>query len=419
MPNSELIPHLFRTEFTKIVAVLCKTYGFANIQLAEDLVSETFLKATETWGLKGLPENPTAWLYTVAKNKTKDHFKHTAVFNTKVRPDLKSNAVHTSSDNLEIDWSETNIEDSQLQMLFAVCNPLLSNEAQIGLALRILCGFGVDEIASALLTTKATINKRLYRAKEKFREAKIELVMPADEEINERLSSVLSVIYLLYNEGYYSASSDKAMRKDLCFEAMRLLLVLINNLQTNDPIANALLALFCFHSSRFDARIDASGATILYEDQDQSKWEPELIQRGEYYLNEAAQGPILSKYHIEASIAFWHTRIEIDEKEKWHQILQLYNRLLQIEYSPIIALNRTYALSKSEGNAVALKEALKINLADNHLYHSLLAELYVKIDPIKQLEQLQKALGLAKNEHDKIVTLQKIEKLKSKTETNE
>ncbi|MFT5823794.1 MAG: RNA polymerase sigma factor (sigma-70 family) [Crocinitomix sp.] len=414
MPNTELIPHLFRTEFTKIVAVLCKTYGFANIQLAEDLVSETFLKATETWGLKGLPENPTAWLYTVAKNKTKDYFKHRAVFNSKVRPDLKSSSDHADLDHIEIDWSETNIKDSQLQMLFAVCNPLLTNEAQIGLALRILCGFGVDEIASALLTSKTTVNKRLYRAKEKFRAAKIELVMPADDEINERLNSVLAVIYLLYNEGYYATSVDKAVRKDLCFEAMRLLLVLINNTQTNVPAANALLALFCFHSSRFEARIAVNGAAILYEDQDQSKWEPELIQRGEYYLNEAAQGAILSKYHLEASIAFWHTRIDLDAQEKWYQILQLYNRLLQIEYSPVIALNRTYALAKSEGKAVALKEALKINLADNHLYHSLLAELYIGIDSEKQLEHLEIALSLTINEHDKIITLHKIEKLKAK-----
>lgn len=413
MPNTELIPHLFRTEFTKIVAVLCKTYGISNIQLAEDLVSETFLKATETWGLKGLPENPTAWLYTVAKNKTKDYFKHTAVFNSKVRPAIKATTTESNIDSLEVDLSESNIKDSQLQMLFAVCNPKLSKEAQIGLALRVLCGFGVDEIASSLLTSTATINKRLYRAKEKFRIEKIELVMPQGEAIHERLNSVLSVIYLLYNEGYYSASDDKAMRKDLCFEAMRLLLILIQNKETNVPSANALLALFCFHSSRFDARIDANGSSILYEDQDQTKWEPELIKRGEYYLNEAAKGSVLSKYHLEASIAFWHTRTELNEKEKWFQILQLYNRLLQIEYSPVIALNRTYALSKSEGNAVALKEALKINLTDNHLYHSLVAELYIGIDEKKQLEHLQQALSLSSNDRDKIITFRKIKEIQT------
>jgi RNA polymerase sigma factor (sigma-70 family) len=411
MPNTELIPHLFRTEFTKIVAVLCKTYGFANIQLAEDLVSETFLKATETWGLKGLPENPTAWLYTVAKNKTKDHFKHTAVFNTKVSPELKANHATELHVEKEIDWSDSNINDSQLEMLFAVCNPVLSKEAQIGMALRVLCGFGIDEIASALLTTKSTINKRLHRSKEKFREEKIELRMPSDDEINERLNSVLSVIYLLFNEGYYSASTDKAMRKDLCFEAMRLLLILIHNPRTNIPVANALLALFCFHASRFDARLDNTGASILYNDQDQSKWEQELIQRGEYYLNEGAKAPILSKYHLEASIAFWHTRIGMNEKEKWAHILQLYNRLLQIEYSPIVALNRTYALSQAENNAIALKEALKINLAENHLYHSLVAELYIGIDTEKQLSHLKQALSLSQNERDQIIIKRKISQL--------
>lgn len=413
MPNKKLIPHLFRTEFTKIVAVLCKTYGFANIQLAEDLVSETFLKATETWGLKGVPDNPTAWLYTVAKNKTKDYFKHTAVFNAKISPNLRANAENEAADEVDMDWSDSNINDSQLQMLFAVCNPKLSKEAQIGMALRVLCGFGVDEIASALLTTKSTINKRLFRTKEKFRTENIELDMPSDSEINERLNSVLSVIYLLYNEGYYSASTDKAMRKDLCFEAMRLLLILIDNSRTNLPVSNALLALFCFHSSRFEARLDDNGEAVLYNDQDQSKWELELIERGEFYLNEAAKGAVLSKYHLEASIAYWHTRIGMNEKEKWSQILQLYNRLLQIEYSPIVALNRTYALSQAENNVIALKEALKINLVDNHLYHSLLAELYIGVDSERQFKHLEIALSLTVNERDKMITLRKIEQLRS------
>lgn len=411
MAENQLIPHLFRSEFAKIVAVLCKTYGIENVQLAEDFASETFLKAAETWGIKGVPENPTAWLYIVAKNKAKDYFKHTGIFAQKIRPNLEQQQLGADvNTDWEIDLSEDNIQDSQLQMIFAVCNPVLANEAQIAMALRVLCGFGVDEIANALLSNKATINKRLFRAKEKFRSEKIELKFPAPHEIEGRMENVLAVLYLLYNEGYYSTTVAQAIRKDLCFEAMRLLLILINNKATFFPPAAALMALFCFHASRFDARTDDQGQVVLYDDQDQTKWSLDLIQKGEYYLNLSAKGSVLSKYHLEASIAFWHTQVEVDEERKWKAILQLYNRLLQVEYSPVAALNRTYALSRAEGKEKALNEALKINLDQNHLYHILLAGFYADLDPEKELIHLNRALTLAPNEQTKRHILKKIDK---------
>ncbi len=408
MPKRDLIPHLFRKEFAKIVAVLCKTYGLANVQLAEDLASETFLIATETWGLKGIPDNPTGWLYRVAKNKAKDHFKHVHVFTEKVSLALQQDQKNQVDSFGEIDLSETNIKDSQLQMLFAICNPLVSNEAQIAMALRVLCGFGVDEIASALLASKSTVNKRLFRAKEKFRIHKIELKLPEKNQIDERLNNVLLILYLLYNEGYYSTTVAEAVRKELCFESMRLLLMLINNKETFTPSAAALMALFCFHASRFEARLDENGELILYADQDITKWNVDLIKKGEYYLNLSANGNMVSKYHLEASIAFWHTQPEVDEKIKWRNILQLYNRLLQVEYSPVTALNRTYALFKAEGREKALKEALKINLIDSHLYHSLLAELYEKWDLDKRNYHLKMAYDLAETEVDKSVISRKM-----------
>ena len=409
MADKELIPNLFRSEFAKIVAVLCKTYGIANLQLAEDLVSETFLKATETWGLKGVPDNPTAWLYTVAKNKTKDHFKHVQIFATKIDPELKHLAKEAYTEpDFEIDLSESNINDSLLQMLFAVCNPILSNEAQIGMALRILCGFGVDEIAKALLTSKATINKRLFRAKEKFRIQKIDLSLPDNNAIENRLDNVLSVLYLLFNEGYFSTTVEKTIRKDLCFESMRLLYLLLNNATTNKSNTNALMALFCFHASRFETRTNKEGEVVLYDDQDKNKWDSELIRLGEFYLNEAAKGNSYSKYHIEASIAFYHTRIEIDQEEKWRSILQLYNKLLQIEYSPIAALNRTYALAKAKGKKIAINEALKINLQNNYLYHALLADLYENENAEKRMAHLKKAIELSPTDQAKKVFLKKM-----------
>lgn len=406
MKESELIPHLFRSEFSKIVAVLSKTFGLSNIQLAEDIVSDTFLKATETWGLKGAPENPTAWLYFVAKNKAKDYFKREQNFTQKIITDLRQK--QDSSETFEIDLSDSNIKDSQLQMLFAVCNPIISKEAQIALALRVLCGFGIEEISNALLSNKSTINKRLVRAKETFRKNNISLTFPPEKELPIRLNNILSILYLLFNEGYYSPSSEKTIKKELCIEAMRLLYMLLNNKASNQPEGNALMALFCFHASRYDARINGNNEPISYDEQDKTKWDHKLIQKGELYIKKSSIGNRLTKYHLEALIAFWHTRIAFDNKEKWENILQLYNQLIQIEYSPITALNRTYALAMVYGKEAGLKEALKINLNKNHFYHSLLAELYNGLYPKKEIRHLKLALELAETKKDKNLILKKL-----------
>ena len=411
MQEQELIPHLFRTEYRKIIAVLCKLFGIEYIEIAEDIVSDTFLLASETWGLKGLPTNPTAWLYTVSKNKALDILKHNKIFIDKIALEIKQR--EPESHEIEIDWSSKNINDSQLQMMFAICHPCISTEAQIGLSLSILCGFGVDEIADAFLTNKETIYKRLARAKEKLREEKIKIELPDQTEINNRLATVLTTLYLLFSEGYYSSSQNTILRKDLCVEAMRLNLMLVENEKTNTPFANALLSLMCFHSSRFEARANQNGEIILYEDQDETIWNKELIAKGEYYLNRSSTGTQLSKYHLEAGIAYWHTQKK-DTLEKWENILQLYNRMLQIEYSPIAALNRTYALSKANGKNEAIVEAEKLNLSGNHLYHSLLGNLYTNVDNKKALNHFQLALALAKTNADKTVIATNIERLKEK-----
>ncbi|HEY2726031.1 MAG TPA: sigma-70 family RNA polymerase sigma factor, partial [Parafilimonas sp.] len=300
MEQLELIPHLFRTEFSKITSVLCKLFGIEHIEIAEDIASETFLAAVETWSYKGLPQNPVAWLYAVAKNKAKNYLHHNAIFQKKIAPEIK----HSSSSlcENEIDLSEKNITDSQLQMLFALCHPSIPAEAQIGLSLRILCGFGIDEIANAFLSNKETINKRLFRAKEKLRTEKVEIEFPPATEINKRLETVLTTLYLLFNEGYYSESSDTILRDDLCLEAMRLSYLLIENEQTNQPQVNALFSLMCFHASRFAARKNENGEIILYEDQDENLWNKELIEKGAYYLNQSSHGNSISKYHLEAGI---------------------------------------------------------------------------------------------------------------------
>jgi len=408
MQEKELIPHLYRTEFRKITAVLAKVFGIAHIEVAEDIVSDTFLLAAETWGLKGVPNNPVAWLYTVAKNKAKDMLKHDAIFNQKVIDKLKP--IETGTPEIEIDLSGKNIQDSQLQMMFAICHPGIPPEAQIGLSLRILCGFGIEEIATAFLTNKETINKRLFRAKEKLKELQVKIEFPPEAEINNRIHNVLTTLYLLFNEGYYSSTKDRILSKELCLEAMRLTYMLIENESTNKPFVNALLSLMCFHASRFEARTNAKGELVLYDEQDTSLWNQELISRGEYYLNKAASGNELSKYHVEAAIAYWHTT-KNNDGEKWDKILQLYNKLLIIEYSPIAALNRTYALSKVYGNEQAIAEAEKLNLSNNHLYHILLGDLYFTVDAARAVEHLNNALKLSRSAADRKVISDKIRKL--------
>lgn len=407
METQELIPNLFRNEFSKIVSVLCKTFGISNIHLAEDIASETFLVATETWSLKGIPVNPKAWLYAVAKNKTKDYFKRNSIFNHKIIPELSNK--QTTSHPIEIDLSTENIEDSQLKMLFTVCNPVLSSESQISLALRVLCGFGIGEIASALVTTKSTINKRLQRAKATYKKHHIELDFPEPEELEQRQANVLTIIYLLFNEGYYSSVAEKNMRKTLCIEAMRLLYLFLDH--QNIPGANALMALFCFHASRFEARKDEMGSPVLYENQQAEKWDKALILKGENYLRKSATGNALTKYHLEATIAYYHT-VATDVENKWEKILQLYNNLLQVQYSPMAALNRTYALSMVHGKQAALAEALKINLSGNYLYHLLLAELYKGTDYKEELAHLQTALKLVKTNSERKIIETKIANIK-------
>lgn len=404
--EKDFLKHLFQQEFSKMVAVISKLYGLQHIELAEDIVSETFLVATETWESKGVPQNPSAWLYMVAKQKTLQHFRRNKIFDEKIAPEIKNS---TPQQEAEPEFSPEHIRDSQLQMLFAVCNPAIAGEAQIGLALRILCGFGIDEIAEAFLSNKETINKRLFRAKEKLRTENIKMELPPEKEVSARLDNVLHIIYLLFSEGYYSKTQNEILRKDLCLEAMRLALMLTGYEKTNLPKTNALLALMCFHASRFDARQTSDGAQILYEDQDDALWDSELIKQGTYFLNISAEGNEITSYHLEAAIAYHHC-IKEDTVEKWEEILQLYNRLLMINYSPAVALNRTYALYKANGREIALAEAVKLRLDDNHFYHLLLAELYTGTDNTKAKQSFEKALTLAKTEAEKQLISEKLNK---------
>lgn len=407
--HKELIPHLFRQEYARMTAVLCRHFGLRHIEIAEDIASDTFLKASENWAINGIPKNPTAWLYTVARNKAKDYFKHISVFETQIKKEIIPSELEAEQN---FEFSNQIIYDSQLAMIFAVCNPANPTESQICLALQILCGFSVEEIANAFLTKTETIKKRLLRARANLRNDNFQIKELGLLEITSRLDTVLKTLYLLFNEGYFSKTYNQQIRKEFCSEAVRIMLVLTDSDNTNTPQTNALLALMCFQSSRLEARINEKGETILFDEQDKNLWDKTLIEKGNYYLVNACKGNEVSKYHLEAGIAYWHTTPT--DENKWQHILELYNQLILIEYSPITALNRTFAFAKVYGHNRAISEAEKLKLTHSNYYHELLAYLYADIDFDKAIYHYERAIELTKSKSEKQTLTKEIERLKEK-----
>jgi RNA polymerase sigma factor (sigma-70 family) len=410
MSEIDIVPHLFRTEFSKIVAVLTQSFGLDHIEVAEDIAGETFLLALDTWPYKGKPANPTAWLYTVAKNKVKNHLARQQNFETNIAEKLTDN--HQPNE-IAINFSDQQIADSQLRMLFTVCHPSISTSAQICLALRILCGLGLNEIADAFLTNTETIHKRLQRAKEKLKAAKLQVEIPDPNTINQRLDTVLHTLYLLFSEGYYSESNNSVIREELCIEALNLNYLLLNNPSTNNHATNALMSLMCFQSSRLKARQAANGEMVLYDHQDPNLWDTEFIEKGFYYLQQASKWPVTSTYYIEASIAYWHT-VPNSHADKWSSIVGLYDALVAVDRSPIVGLNRIWAYAKVNGNQKAITEAEKLNLTNNHFYWMLLAELYKQLDTSKAMEHYQQAYNLSKTEPEKMEIIKQIDAIKKR-----
>ncbi|MFC3199334.1 RNA polymerase sigma factor [Parapedobacter deserti] len=395
--HTEILPHLFRQEHAKMTAVLCRHFGLKHVEIAEDIASDTFLKASEHWAIHGTPGNPIAWLYTVAKNKAKDYFKKLSVFETKVKNNPEKKNIHYE---FEFEYNDQLIADSQLAMIFAVCNPANSSKSQICLALQILCGFSVEEIANAFLTKAETIKKRLQRARTNLRNDKFQIRSLSEAAIVSRLSTVLKTLYLVFNEGYFSKTSDQHVRKELCSEAIRLGMVLTDNALTDTPQVNALLALMCYQSSRLEARAGDNGEIVLFDEQDREKWDKSLIQRGNWYLINATSGDEISAYHLEAGIAYWHT---VTSDAKWQHILQLYNQLIVIDYTPIVALNRVFAFAKVYGRKKAVVEAEKLELTGNGHYHGLLGYLYSESDTKKAIAHYEQAIQLTRSKKERQV----------------
>jgi RNA polymerase sigma factor (sigma-70 family) len=382
---NQLIGHLFRHEAGKMAAVLTRLLGFQSLDLAEDIVQDTLLKAMTTWKYKGIPENPPAWLYTVAKRKAIDAIRQQHLHeqhHSEIANALKSE--WTLSPTVNSFFLDNEIEDSQLRMIFACCHPSIPYESQIALTLKTLCGLSILEIANSFLTNEETIVKRLYRAREKIREEKINLEAPVPATMPGRMDAVLHTLYLLFSEGYNSSHPNRLIRHELCEEAMRLCLMLVNNPLTKAPRAQALLALMCFQVSREDARLSDDGDIVLLQEQDRSKWSQPLIEKGKFYLEQSAEGDDYSEYHIEAAIAGCHAAAPTFEETKWKNIINLYTILLRIKPGPIVELNRAIAIGYGDSPVAGLDALRKINGLENHyLYHAAAGDFYSAINDLE------------------------------------
>ena len=358
----ELTDHLFRHEASRMVAVLTRIFGVHNLALAEDVVQDAFCRALEVWSFRGVPQNPSAWLTAAAKNRALDILRREQTART-YEPELSRflQSEWTLAPVVEEMFSATAIRDDQLRMMFSCCHPRLPEETQVMLILNILCGFGIDEVAAAFVTTYTAVEKRIPRAKKVLAESKnlFDTRDPAD--FSDRLPAVQRALYLLFNEGYHGASAESAVRSDLCQEAMRLAALLLEHPLGAIPSTNALSALMCLNKARLPARLDASGKLNSFLDQNRSLWDQNLVREGLQLLDLSAKGSELSEYHVEAAIAAVHATASTVRDTDWGEIVSLYDTLMGIRPTPIVALNRAIAVGQRDGPERGLEELRTID----------------------------------------------------------
>lgn len=367
---SGIIGHLFRHEAGKMAAVLARKLGASSWEDIDDIIQDTLVRAMKTWKFKGLPNNPTAWLHKVAWHRAIDYVRNK-------KRDQKIDERETAVSVIEaFDFADNkDIQDSMLRMMFACCHPSIPVESQIAFVLKTLGGLTVKEISKSFMASEDTIAKRIYRAKEKFREEKIEIDAFPVYEISERLDVVLKVLYLLFNEGYYSANPEQFIREDLCEEAMRLAHLLLQNQFTNQPKVKALLALMCFQASRFLARVDENKNIVLLEYQDRSRWNVELVNQGFKFLSNSSKATRLSEYHVEASIASIHAMAKDFESTNWKELVHLYSVLEELKPGNFVSLNKAIAIGYAHSAADGIDALKKIKgLEGNQYYHVALGD---------------------------------------------
>lgn len=350
-----LVDHLFRERAGQMIAWLTRIFGPAHIDLVEEVVQDALLKALQQWPFTGVPENPAGWLVQVARHGALDVLRRHTAF--RGRADEIARELTRSSEARQPQASGSNavVQDDELQMIVLCCHPSLSRDAQVALSLKTVSGFSVQEIARAFLSSEATIAQRLVRAKRQLRRAQANFELPSGEDLEARVEAVLEVIYLLFNEGYTARDGDALIRTDVCAEALRLSRLVATS-AIGTPSAHALAALLAFQSARLPARVDASGDAVLLEEQDRSTWDTRLIGMGFAHLERSAAGDTMSTYHVQAAIAAAHVGVAKAEDTPWDVILRLYDDLLAINPSPLVALNRVVAVWKSRGLGEAERE---------------------------------------------------------------
>ena len=398
--------HFFRHESGRLVTALTRVFGVHQLALAEDVTQHAFCRALEVWKVRGIPENPSAWLLATAKHRALDLRRRERTardFGPELARWLDSEGELSSA--LDEAFLAGTIRDEQLRMMFSCCHPRLAQEAQVALILNILCGFGASEIASALLKGLAAIEKRIARGKQTLAETKT-LFDLADAEFDARLSTVRRALYLLFNEGYHGAGQSGAIRRELCQEALRLICLLGEHEPAATPTTNALAALMCLHAARLPARVDAEGELLAFFEQDRARWDAKLVTQGLAFFDASATGCELSPYHVEAAIAVAHASAPSFAETDWAGVVLLYDRLMSVAPSPVVALNRAIAVGHHEGAVRALQELRAITDAERlcayPFYPAALGEFELRLGNYEAArQQLRHALSLARNDDER------------------
>lgn len=414
-----LADHLFRQESGKLVAVLTGIFGTAHVQLAEDVVQEALVRALQTWPYHGVPKNPAAWLTQTAKHLALDALRREKNFQEK-QPQIISFMKHWPAGGVvgNAPLLDYEISDDRLRMMFVCCHPLVAREDQVALALKTLCGFSPGEIAAAFLTTEAAVAKRLTRAKQKIREARIPFEIPEGEALGQRLDSVLQALYLLFNEGYKASRGTILVREDLCREALRLTELLVRHPAADRPQTHALLALMLLNAARLPARTDSAGNLLRLQDQDRARWDQQLIAQGMLHLAQSAAGRELSEYHLQAGIMACHCAARDYAATDWRQILELYDRLTAFDDSPVVALNRAVALAEVEGPQAGIAAVNAIRnlqtLESYYLLYAVLGEFELRLKhPQAAAAHFRKALQLAEIKSEQAFLAQRLRECES------
>jgi RNA polymerase sigma-70 factor (ECF subfamily) len=394
---ASVVEHLFRHEAGKMVATLTRIFGLEHLSLAEDVVQEALVRALQTWPFYGVPQNPAAWILRTSRNLALDVVRRAKVFREK---EAQIVLQLDREDTGETASAQDGIADDRLRMIFVCCHPVISHDDQVALTLKTLCAFSPAEIARAFLTTEAAIQKRLTRAKTKIREAKAPFAIPEGKELTQRLESVLQSLYLLFNEGYKASAGERLIREEVCHEAIRLASLLVEHPAGDQPATHALLAIMLLNTARFPARLDSNGRLLRLEDQDRTRWDRALIGRGLFHLAKSAAGGQVSAYHVQAGILALHATAPNYASTDWPAILSLYDTLMALDDSPIVALNRAVAVAKVCGPQAGLQALAAIpdlsKLDSYYLLYAITAEFQAELGNHKNAAaQFRKALQFA------------------------